>query len=393
MSALQGIINVIQTEARAEEDKVPGAHARLLEATEKLRHKVETPGDALVRFRFQFEQLMCIRIIIENGVLSAICSRNGAPVTTDELARATKAEELLIHRVLRLLSAVGFLEEAGEKTYAANGVTELANTPGMTGGLKYFYDLHTNVGSKLIEQMRVGGGIHSFPEGPNERSPVQYAFDAKSYWDFISTDAERKRDFDIYMAKRNQQGIMPQWWEVYPAGAEFAKTILDPEKYPEAVTLVDVGGNRGHDIANFKKLYPELSGRFVLEDLPETIEEVKKLQAQDSDLSDIELLSYDFFTPQPVRGARAYFFGNTLHNCAMDGEYSRILIDDFVLPASSAGMRSASLDILMLFLGGLERTEAQWVSLLGSVGLEIVKVWTVGAPGEHEAIIEIKKKD
>ena len=53
MSSLPEIIDVIRTEAQAEEENVPGAHIRLLEATERLRQKVETPGDALVRFRFQ----------------------------------------------------------------------------------------------------------------------------------------------------------------------------------------------------------------------------------------------------------------------------------------------------------------------------------------------------
>ena len=53
MSSLQEIIHIVQEEARAQEENVPGAHLRLLEATEKLRHKVESPGDALARFRFQ----------------------------------------------------------------------------------------------------------------------------------------------------------------------------------------------------------------------------------------------------------------------------------------------------------------------------------------------------
>ena len=39
---------------------------------------------------------MCIRILIENGVLPAICSRGGAPITTTELASSTGVEELLI---------------------------------------------------------------------------------------------------------------------------------------------------------------------------------------------------------------------------------------------------------------------------------------------------------
>ena len=174
--------------------------------------------------------------------------------------------------------------------------------------------MHTNVGSKIIEQMHTGGGVRSFPEPPNESGPWAYAFGGKSFWETLERDSGRKRDFDAYMAQRNQSGAMPQWWEVYPAGAQLPKSALHHENPSDAVTLVDVGGNRGHDIANFKKLYPEIPGRFILEELPKTIEEIKKSAAESQNVKEIELLPYDFFTPQPVKGARAYFFGNILHD-------------------------------------------------------------------------------
>ena len=41
--------------------------------------------------------------------------------------------------MLRLLASVGFLDEVAERTFAANDVTDFANTPGMTGGLRHAY--------------------------------------------------------------------------------------------------------------------------------------------------------------------------------------------------------------------------------------------------------------
>lgn len=76
---------------------------------------------------------------------------------------------------------------------------------------------------------------------------------------------------------------------------------------------------------------------------------------------------------------------------AMDKSYSRILIEDFVLPDQGVDMRAASLDItMMLFHMGIERTEAQWEELLHSVGLEIVKIYP--KPG-FESVIEAKIRD
>ena len=70
---------------------------------------------------------------------------------------------------------------------------------------------------------------------------------------------------------------------------------------------------------------------------------------------------------------------------------SRLLINEFVLPNTGAGQLQASLDIMMMALvSGLERTEMQWQSLLESIGLEIVKIWSITP--EIEAVIETRLK-
>ena len=74
----------------------------------------------------------------------------------------------------------------------------------------------------------------------------------------------------------------------------------------------------------------------------------------------------------------------------MEKDYSRLLINDFVLPDTGCDPHPALLDIMMMSLVcGAERTEKQWRKLLDSVGLEIVNIWR--SPGA-ESLIETKLK-
>lgn len=76
---------------------------------------------------------------------------------------------------------------------------------------------------------------------------------------------------------------------------------------------------------------------------------------------------------------------------AMDTDYSRLLIDDYVLPNMGADRRAAAMDFLMfMFAGGMERSEQQWRELASSAGLEIVRIWP--AKMGLECVIEIKVK-
>lgn len=62
---------------------------------------------------------------------------------------------------------------------------------------------------------------------------------------------------------------------------------------------------------------------------------------------------------------------------AMDPEYSRLLIDDFVVPETEVDWLTASLDLCMwLFFSGIERTMSQWRKLFDAANLEVVQVWT-----------------
>ena len=55
---------------------------------------------------------------------------------------------------------------------------------------------------------------------------------------------------------------------------------------------------------------------------------------------------------------------------------SRVLIQDFVVPAQGAVMGVTTHDMIMMNLfGARERTEGAWHDLFKSVGMKIVKIW------------------
>ena len=72
---------------------------------------------------------------------------------------------------------------------------------------------------------------------------------------------------------------------------------------------------------------------------------------------------------------------------AMTPGYSKILINELVVPDENAGTFMTRSDITMMtLLSAMERSEAQWRKLLGSVGLKVTHIWT--ADLECERIIE-----
>lgn len=72
--------------------------------------------------------------------------------------------------------------------------------------------------------------------------------------------------------------------------------------------------------------------------------------------------------------------------------YSKILINEAIVPAKNCSSWLAATDInMMTILAGMERTSQQWIDLLKSVDLEVVKIWNSPHDGE-EAIIEATLK-
>lgn len=162
--------------------------------------------------------------------------------------------------------------------------------------------------------------------------------------------------------------------------------------------MADVGGNAGHDILGFHQAHPMQPGRLILQDLPG---QIQPLDTQA--LAPVELMCHDFSTPQPIKGAKAYYLKMVLHDwpdeqCrailnnlipALSPDHSRILINEIVVLDQGADSFSTSVDMLMMLVhSSWERQERQWRELVESVGLRVTRIWPCG--GAPEKLIEVE---
>lgn len=190
------------------------------------------------------------------------------------------------------------------------------------------------------------------------------------------------------------------WTDVYDTSKLVEGTDFSTSAPP---FFVDIGGLHGLDTARLLSKQPELptSARLVVQDLPEVVSAYQEA-TQEVDPR-ISRMAYDFFTPQVLTGARAYFFHAVPHDwpdaecirifenvkAAMKKGYSKLLIYEMVIPVQGAAKLMTTLDLeLMSCLSGMERTEEQWRKLLGGLGFNIVSISR--HPRAVESVIEVE---
>lgn len=160
-------------------------------------------------------------------------------------------------------------------------ITEISHR--VPGYVKKLREVHQEEKSKIIP-FRTDG----FPAG------VQYAF-GMHFWELLAQNEALRNALDETMALRHLKGRVP-WFKKYPIADRLRNDGLEKMNKSDQPVFIDVGGGRCHDIINFKKEYPKVAFRYVLQDLPETLNKTS------TDLKDIEQMDYDFFQPQPILG-------------------------------------------------------------------------------------------
>ena len=103
----------------------------------------------------------------------------------------------------------------------------------------------------------------------NQTTAFAHAFGSE-FWTWLEQNPGHAATFNGFMGSRREG--RPSWFDTYPVEKElkgFGEGVGKGGK--DAVALVDIGGNQGHDLVNLKAKYPDLRGRFVLQDLPDVV--------------------------------------------------------------------------------------------------------------------------
>ncbi|KAB8251311.1 S-adenosyl-L-methionine-dependent methyltransferase [Aspergillus flavus] len=360
------------------------SHYRFLGLIDQLKYTVETPTETVLRLIYQPPQNAALRTVIDLNIFPLLLEHPINGLSATELSEYTGAERALIIRLMRVMAALGLCASIEPEVYLPTDKTIAMTQPIGRDGVPCIYDLTVPTLSKLPEYFREH---HYLMPKEYTRSPMRWAV-GQSQFEWLAQRKHHQALFNSYMSSRRQG--KPSWFDVYPV----ERLTHGALEHDDAVFLVDVGGNQGHDLIRFREKFPDVTGRLVLQDLPKVIASAPAGEQ-------VEAMAYSFLDPQPVKGARAYYFRAIFHDwpdyichkilvntiSAMNAEYSRILIADFVLPDTGAALLQASIDIQMMSIGsGMERSERQWRELLGAAGLEITGIWS-GSPG-MESIIE-----
>ncbi|KAI9698905.1 MAG: hypothetical protein M1820_007326 [Bogoriella megaspora] len=401
----------VNTAAKDDVDGTGPAHLKLLDAIHRLNRAAEAPVERLTRIRWEPVRALAINAAIEIGAIQYIAKNKGRYVTAKELASATGQSELFISRIMRPITYEGICDETGEYEYAANDLTELEATPGHISAEQHHFEMWFPLCAKLLDFMREKGFSETPTTDPNANNLFKYTF-GSNIWEYFPSHLEQAKHFNDLMSMRRVG--FASWHDSYP----FAERLIPGARSgSEDVLIVDVGGNKGHEVASFHDKHPDAPGRLIVQDLPPVVDSYKHNSPQY-----IEWMSHDFFTPQPIKGkgftvkvtlnltigsgARTYFLQNVCHDWpddanktilshiadAMEKDYSTLLICDYVLPDTGVTMRAALIDLVVMtyFASGIERTKTQWDRLLDECGLEIIGIW--GWRSDWEQVIEARLK-
>ncbi|KAM3066039.1 hypothetical protein ACMFMG_010622 [Clarireedia jacksonii] len=391
--SVPSILDALSAAGKAFEKNEAGSREALIEHSRALVSALEIPSEFIQR-SFWAEPAMSanIRLAVDVKLFQHLKEAGDAGLDASALSKKTGVDLVLLQRLTRHLVATNLVTYYHGTFHATKLSNDLAEE-NYQHGIAFCYDT-------------IRPSFNGFPEffkKTGYKSPTLGGIDGP-YQDAHKTDL---RFFEWLEATPPNLQYFASFMSTYRAGKA---NWYDPDFYPVSerlisgfdasssdVLLVDVGGARGHDVAAFAAQHTSHPGRIVLQDQDTVIAGV----TFSGDERPFEAYAHDFFTPQPVKGARAYSLHSILHDWsdedgvkilenlvpALKKGYSKVLVHEIVVSEEKPTLAATSMDMTTLaLLATRERTEAEWRSILKEVGLKIVKIYTY--PGVAESLIE-----
>ncbi|CAI6227200.1 unnamed protein product [Periconia digitata] len=368
-------------------DMDPATRRRLVASGRKLSVLLEEPRETGRRIGYAHLQLPLSLVGIESKLFATLATEPRS-FTLLELSEKTGIDKQLLKRLLRYYQAVDILAQVDDDAYQATNVTRAlanddhANSHRWTRRITARGALHLPDWLQKHEYKDPVGILPTAWSGSIPTDDHPYGYLAKNPWALELAQAHM----------RVQREGRPVFFDAMDFEQRFAQGATS-----DTVLFVDIGGATGPQARELRKRFPDLPGRVLLQDRPEVAEKWKDDLAQNR----IEAVVHDIFTPQNVKGARVYYLRNIFHawgdkTCteilinAKEGltEDSVLLIDEIVLPERDATPQGAQHDIeVMICVGGIERTKAQWENLLATAGLKLKEVINYDDEFEDSVIV------
>ena len=285
-----------------------------------------------------------------------------------DLSAATTTDERSLYRLLRALASVGVFAETSDRTFVNTPVSEtmISDSPTSVRSMMLFMgdDAHWRVYGDLLYSVQTGkpawDHVHGVP-------CFQYMFEVNKELGDI---------FNQAMTSNSHPQI---------AG------VLEAYDFSGIGTIADIAGGHGHMLGAILQKYPSMKG--VLFDLGVVLAGAPEMLRSQGVADRVELVEGDFFSEIPVV-ADAYIMKHIIHDWYDDNcekilgcirrsmpDDGRVLIVDCVIPPGNDPHAGKLLDLEMLTApGGVERTEAEFETLLTNSGFRLNRIIRTSVP-------------
>jgi hypothetical protein len=281
------------------------------------------------------------------------------PRTAGELAEVTHTQGNALYRVLRALASVGIFEENAHGSFSLTPLADLLRTDGSASQRPFAIMMGAELHGAWAEL------LHSVQTG-------EPGFEKKfgvPFFQYMTEHPDRHSIYDSAMGN---------------FGKEESKSVLDAYDFSSFRIVVDVGGGSGMFLTAMLNHYPALHG--VLFDLPDVADRARSSILGSKLSGHCRIEGGDFLTSVPA-DADAYVMQHIIHdwqddeaiailrNCreAMNVD-GRILVIEMVIPPANEPFFGKWLDLMMLLIGGRERTQEEYSRLFWAAGLKLNRV-------------------
>ena len=274
----------------------PINHQAVIKQTERVRTALEEPINLVARSIEHLALGGAFHTILGIRAYHAMPD-DGSAITADELARITNVATTVIHRIYRVAINNGIFTETAPDTYAHNDLSRALNPKGM--GSFFMITLEfTRAWIHLPEYLKSHNPDDVFDL---VKSPAVYSVGkehlGKSYYELLEVDPDPERR-EVWNANMFMVDQLMPIVGMFP----FVSLKEEVEQDPERPYLVDIGAGRGQScFAIQKDINGAFDAKFILQDLSGVINNLNP-----EDYPGFDLMTYDAFTPQPVKSKHTF---------------------------------------------------------------------------------------
>ena len=285
------------------------------------------------------------------------------------LAAAAGADRDSLHRVLRHLVSKGLFLEPAPGRFALNELARgLLGESGRLGlDLEAFGGRMAYAWGSLLSAVRTG-------------KPAYHEVFGRGFWEDLEAHPAIAERFDALMGLAGH-GV-PDW-----------RVLVDPAGWESVHTVVDVGGGTGALLAEILRARPDVRGTLV--ELAGPVARSGEVFQAAGVANRVAAVAQSFFDPLPV-GRDLYVLKSVLGNwpdreatailrrCAEAAHPSGRVV---VFTGAGPGEEASPELLMMVLVGGRERTLEEFKQIARAAGLEVT---AVGRQASRRVIVECR---